>query len=1073
MERDLVDITEGKVRDYLIEILALFNQGNITEVSYYPALKDFLEQICLLPQLKVIMNPKEKWGLPDFIIKSGELTIGFIECKTPNVSLEEIIKTEQIKRYVEAFPNLCITNFIEFIFIKKEGQSKKIVLSTLDDLKKNRLPSLKKQYLNDLIENLLEFLTFKTPLIKDVETLTFRLSKLTAILKTILARYYNQDTKEFSDSSLQNLYLGFKNTLVENIKGEEFCDALAQTLSYCLLLAWNKDVHNQNISLSSVWNEIPKSIPVLIEIFTQFMIRMPIDVRLCCENIFELIANTNIREIFSNFEEDERDPTLYFYEDFLKAYNPKLKKIKGIYYTPVPIVKFITSSINAILKKTFKISDGLLNTNVRVLDPCAGTMTFIIEAIRIIYNNLQQQNNIGRFESLVREHILQNFYAFEILVAPYAFGHFKIRELLRNLGVELTKEDSFNLYLTNTLETRLEQQAYGFPSLIEESKKANVVKVETPILAIMGNPPYRIGSTNKHNVILNLMKDYKPRRMSKSVENLQPLADDYIKFIRFAQWKIEQNKEGIIGFIVNNNFLKGRIHRQMRLSLLRAFDKIFIYDLHGDRREDIPPEGVKDENVFGIQTGVCIIFLVKEKNTNKEKLADVYYGDIWGSAQKKFEILNGSDIFTFMNTRKKELKLKKILPIKPYYFLYPFEIDKKLQERWNQFISIREDLFYVAKLGVQTSRDSLCIAEDKMSLTMKILEIKKSTISTKELIKRNNWTQWRGNDWSEERINSYLANLRQIDDAKLQEEYFRIIHYRPFDFQYLFYFDGFVQVPARERCEHLKGNSSNEYALVVGRSGRPIKQLWNMAMFTSEIPDALLVSSRGSSIVCPIRYRDSKDNQLKYNIRSGFLNKFANAYQLSFENNNQEKKEIIERIMFYLYGILYSSNYRNKWNELLKYDMPRFPFPTNLDLFKEMSEKGEELARIHMMEASTISKIDEEYFARYPSPGNDIITKIEFDDENSIIKINDKQSFNQIDTSIWEFKIGGYQVLNQWLRRRVNKKLHSTEIKHFCQITGILKYTIQFMNEINNLYDQIELNPSTDIKVGKILDDFT
>ena len=1055
----MLDLNKKNLVNYLNNIIELYNEGKATELSYYPTLKNFFDEIINNENYKVIVNPSEEWGMPDLVIQNREITVGYIECKTPDIEIKSIMDSEQIKRYVKAFPNLIITNFREFILHQSDQKQDRIELITLERIKKSEI--IKEDYIYDekLTILLNKFLLYKSPKIKSIKLLTKRLSRLTRLMDYILEQYYNPNNKNFNVPVLQNLFEGFKKTLIDNIKGKEFCDVLAQTLSYSLLLAIEKksksDKNQKNLTLASAWHDIPKSLPVLIELYTQFMIKMPIDIELCCNSIIQLLNNSDLEHIFSGFGEKEEDPTVYFYEKFLESYNPKLRKKKGIYYTPIPVVKFIVNSINQILGNRFEILEGFLNENVEVLDPCAGTLTFIIETIKLIYKILKNEGNLGLFEPIVKEHILNHFYAFEILVAPYAIAHFKVREIIKNLGVQMSDEESFKLYLTNALETRIHDKIPGFPALIKEYELANDVKLHANILVIFGNPPYKIGSTNKTTLINDIIKDYQPKPLNNQRENLEPLSDDYIKFIRFAQWKIvERSKEGIVAFITNNNFLRGRIHRKMRLNILKDFDEILIYDLHGDSREERPPEGKKNENIFGIRTGVCIFFFIKYKNqkNDNKKLAKIFYGDIWGNRKKKLDSLLKNNIIELLNSKKK-YKLKEIKPSKPYYFFYPFSLTEKAQDLWNNYLTIRGDLFYKANLATQTSRDSLVVDINNNNLITRFTNIKNSKLSTDKLIKKNNWDKWKGDDWTKTRIEEYLQKLRE--SKKSIADYVRKFHYRPFDFQYLFYFKGFVQVPAKKRAAHLKESNPEEFGLVVGRSGRPTKYPWDMALMTSILPDALLVSSRGSSILCSLRYHPKKNTKLTYNLKKEFLNKFIKIYNIPIAND-LDRGDVASSIMYYLYAILYSSTYRERWAEFLEYDMPRFPFPKNYSLFKNISERGKRLAKLHMFDDKTIHSLNSDILGRFPSFGSNKIDIIKYDKEKKIIKINNSQLFENVSNNVWNFRIGGYQVLKQWLRRRRNRELKTQDIKHFTIMIGIINETLTFMKEINPFYLKVE-----------------
>ncbi len=1057
---------EKYLDNYLLDIKSVLETEKSTEQSFYPILSEFISNIFDTPDKRVIVNPVEKWGMPDFIVLNGELIQGYIEAKSPNLKIKAFIQSEQVLRYKNAFPNICLTNFREFIFLNESSQLIRINLCSSEELQKEHF-KIKPNNIKQLRECFTDFFSFKARKIKDINRLTNSLSRLTAIMKDIFISYLTETENGviFRVQAIESLFKGFRNSLIENISHEEFSDMLAQTICYSLLLAV---VHHEKaeekkepLTISSVWKEIPQSIPVLVELYTQFMIKMPKNVEFCCNSIIQLLNNTDLDHVFSFFNDSRIDPTIYFYEKFLESYNPNLKKIKGVYYTPIQIVNFMVNSVDQMLEKRFKVNDGFANPKVSVLDPCAGTLTFILQTINCVCGKLANRGDLGTFGSLINEHILKNFYAFEIMVTAYAISHFKLRMYFKSLKFPLKETDRFKLYLTNALETKNEpSDLTGFLALTTEGRLANRVKAKTPIFVVMGNPPYKIGSTNQHSFIENLMKDYKPSD-KKSRENLQPLSDDYIKFIRFAHWKISESKKGgIVAFITNNNFLRGRIHRGMRESLLKAFDEIFIYDLHGDAREETPPKDMKNENVFNIQTGVCMFFLIKYKNNEfegKDELgfANVYYGDVWGSAIEKLDSLKNSRI---LQLYEKGDFFEKIQPRGPYFLLNRHQISREKSESWEKFFDFREDIFYVAQIGVQTSRDELSIDLKQENLVRRFDEFKNRDLSVTELIQRYNLMKWKGNDWTEERINNYVTTLRNSN--KKVEEYIRRIHYRPFDFQYIFYQEGFVQITARGRAEHLRGNESEELALVVGRSGRPSKYPWDMVFIVSDMPDQVLVTYRGSSILCPLHYKKGKGEKLSLNIKERLLSLLRGSYKteaVDDHNGNilNDNEKIAEKVLYYIYGILYSNHYREKWQSCLDYDMPKIPFPTSFRLFIAMSKKGQELANLHLLKEEDKLLVETKHIG-FPNPGDNIVEHLRYDENHERLEINKEQYFTGVKKNVWDYRIGGYQVLKQWLRRRKGNELGLKDLKYFKTIVAVIERTFSLTKDLDNLYTKIE-----------------
>jgi len=329
---------------------------------------------------------------------------------------------------------------------------------------------------------------------------------------------------------------------------------------------------------------------------------------------------------------------VHFYETFLTAYDPKVREMRGVYYTPEPVVSYIARSINHLLKTRFDKPQGLADENTLILDPATGTATFLYMVINEIHQSFAGQE--GMWNNYVAEKLLKRIFGFELLMAPYAVAHLKLGLLLQETGYKFHSEERLGVYLTNTLDEAIKHSETLFARWIsEEANAAAEIKKDKPIMVVSGNPPYSGSSLNRGEWIDKLIDDYK-QDLNKKKLNLD---DDYIKFIRFAQWRIEQTGYGILGFITNNSYLDGLTHRRMRENLLDSFSSIYILNLHGSsRRGEQAPENIKDDNVFDIQQGVSIGIFVKEHEHDGEK--HVYYADMWGERGSKYKALFESDV---------------------------------------------------------------------------------------------------------------------------------------------------------------------------------------------------------------------------------------------------------------------------------------------------------------------------------------------------------------------------------------------------------------------------------------------
>ena len=595
---------------YFKEIHKIYTEGGFREETFYPAFKALIEECSKLIPLQgaasaLIQPKKEEAGLLDFRIgKNGEI-VGYIEAKPPDAKLEEIEDSEQIKRYRKSLPNLILTNFLEFRLYRQGNLIDKVEAGRQFTLQTLKFPP-KPEKLDLFFELLQKFFSFSIPKIQKSSDLSVELANRTRLLDYSLQKELTKENEEVT-----KFYKAFQEELIESLTKERFADLYAQTISYGLFAARMK-VQN-GFKKEVAWKFIPESLSLLREIFYSFTgPNLPESVAWIVDEIAQLLEKADINAILQEFKTTrwEEDPVIHFYETFLKTYNPTERERLGVYYTPLPVVAYIVKSIHKLLKEKLGKAEGLATADVTLLDPAAGTLTFVVQAIKQVQNELQEKKKQGLMTSYIEEHILPHFHAFEILVAPYTVGHFKVSMTLEEMGYQFKKDERFQFYLTNTLEMKEPKQGSFLIDLAREGQEAKRIKEKVPILVIIGNPPYSVSSENKSDFIEHLMDDYKED--VRDERNIQPLSDDYIKFIRFAQWKIDQAGKGILGFITNNAYLSGVIHRGMRKKLLESFDEIYVLNLHGSSRiGEKTPEGGKDENVFDIQQGVAIALFAK------------------------------------------------------------------------------------------------------------------------------------------------------------------------------------------------------------------------------------------------------------------------------------------------------------------------------------------------------------------------------------------------------------------------------------------------------------------------------
>jgi len=725
------------------------------------------------------------------------------------------------------------------------------------------------------------------------------------------------------------------------------------------------------------------------------------------------------------------DPVVYFYEDFLREYDKKISEMRGVYYTPISVVSYIVRSIDYLLKNTFKRSQGLADENTYILDPATGTGTFLYAVINEIYDAMSKQGQMGKWDGYVADHLLPRVFGFELLMTPYVIAHLKLGLQLKNTGYTFHSKERLGVYLTNTLEEAVKSSEMLMAQyIVKEANTAAEIKKEKPIMVVLGNPPYSVSSANKGEHIEKLMERYKAA--VRNERNIQPLSDDYIKFIRFAHDRIEGTGYGIIGMITNHTYLSGLIHRCMREELAKSFSSIYILDLHGSSLiGEKTPSGGKDENVFDIMQGVAIALFIKEPSATG--LAKVYHADVWGTRKDKYNLLLETDV---TSTAWAELQVQA-----PNYFFFPQKVE--FQHEYQKAWSI-EDIFIEKATGFVTGNDDYLIAFDRERIAEVIHSLLSKEVSDKEVEERFRIRDVSGWPVSQRRKGLILEGL---DESKL-----RLVSYRPFDSRFCYY-HGFLQRAREELMTHLlQGN----IALV---STRMIKGEIPNHFFVSNNPvEKIFLSPKTSNnaFVFPLYIYPADGEMQLYgghrgpNLSTEFIKAFSEKLELKFVDDGKgDLKETFgpEDIFNYAYAVFHSPTYRTRYAEFLKIDFPRLPLTSNRELFKALAEKGVELISLHLIESSALNKP----ITKYPITGSNTVDNVSYDDNNQGVYINKTQYFEGVPPEVWEFHIGGYQICQKWLKDRKGRTLTYTELTQYQKVIVALKETIRLMEEIDEL----------------------
>jgi predicted helicase len=700
------------MEDYFAGIERQYKTGHAKEHAYRPDLKNLFEKLL---EVTAVNDPKRSEnGAPDFVLVQGEIIFGYAEAKDIDADIEKTAKGEQLKRYF-GYSNLILTNYIDFRFYRNgEEWCDPISIAKLSN---GVLTPFVENY-DVLTRSIQDFYSQAPEKIRSANRLTKIMGGRARRIRDNVTKYLEEENDRNSD--LIKIYEVIKKNLIHDITHIQFADMYAQTLVYGLFVARYHDTSLETFSRQEARDLIPASNPFLQHFFDHLAgANFDKRLRYIVDELCAIFAVSNVKELMDSYKND-RDPVIHFYEDFLFEYDNDLRKKMGVFYTPAPVVSFIVRAVDEILKKDFGLVNGIADTSkvsveqevqgkkkkvdvhrVQVLDPATGTGTFLNEIIKYIHvNNFSHEKSL--WNSYVNKDLLPRLHGFELMMASYTIAHLKLAMTLRETGVEEFKE-RIGVYLTNSLEEAQihPDDLFGsfglMDTITKESSEASRIKSEYPVMVVVGNPPYSISSSNKGEWIQNEIKEYKK---DLNERNIQPLSDDYIKFIRFSEYLVEKNKEGVVAMITNNSFIDGIIHRQMRKHLLETFDDIYIMDLHGNaRKNDKNEDGSKDENVFNIMAGVSINIFVKNNKKKRGALAKVFSYDLQGLRKDKFEFLDLNNL--------ESVKWNKLEYKEPNYFF----VKKDFSEQFKYEEGFRLDYFINQySSGVKTHHDSELIS---------------------------------------------------------------------------------------------------------------------------------------------------------------------------------------------------------------------------------------------------------------------------------------------------------------------------------------------------------------------------
>jgi predicted helicase len=1033
---------------YLRAIEKELAAGNATEHTHRTALKSLIES--LGDKITATNEPQRiKCGAPDYIITRSHVPLGYIEAKDIGVSLDAAEKSEQLARYRESLGNLILTDYLEFRWYVRPRPTKPneypqsehrltARLARVDAKRELRVETHGEQEVRELLN---AFLNAQVPTVQSPKELAVRMAALAGLIRGTIRRAVGE---EGETGALHLQMSGFREVLIHDLTEDQFADMYAQTICYGLFAARCNAKGSEHFTREHAAYDLPKTNPFLRRMFNHIA-GPELDERIAwaVDDLAELLHRAEIDAILRDFGTRTRreDPVVHFYETFLASYDSKMREARGVYYTPEPVVSYIVRSIDHILKSDFKLAAGLADSSkimtknpegkgkiaihkVLILDPATGTGTFLYGVVNHIFDFFRK--NLGMWSAYVSEHLLPRLFGFELLMAPYAVAHMKLGLLLDETGYDFQTDERLRVYLTNTLE-----EAHAVSSLplfaaeiAREANEASRIKRDLPIMVVLGNPPYSGISVNINEWIESLMEDYKVTVRDEE-RQIQRLSNDYVKFVRFAQWRLERTGQGI-------------------------FSDIYVFDLHGVAVRGASRAGTNDQNVFDITQGVTIgIFVKKPKQKN---LAKLYYSEIFGTREIKYQTLSANSIVT---TSWQTLK-----PQAPHWYFVPIGSDEAY-DAFSSLLSVigtgnpKADRDKKYGTGVKTRHDDFVIGWSPEDAVEKVRRIAHRTETDTELKEKFRLCKTAHFNIQSARVRAEGTGL---------EQHVRKIAFRPFDNRYVVYLREFVCEPKVETMKHLL--HEDNLALAVLRRDR--KESGTGYFVARGLLAKDLVSNIDDALVWPLYLYPSPQKRKnetfdfvsdtrRPNLAPDFLKHFGATLRMAFVPDG--KGDLLktfgpEDILAYMYAVFHSSNYRTRYAEFLKNDYPRVPITSNPELFRKLCGFGSELVDLHLMEqrAATIT--------RYPVAGDNSVESVRYTapgeggSEQGRVWINSAQYFEGVVGEVWNFYIGSYQLCLKWLKDRKGRKLTYDELSDYQGIISAVSETNNLISEIDAVIEE-------------------
>ena len=1019
------------IERYISSVRSKYATEEATEHTYRGPLETLLQEMLSSrradSRISIINEPKRKeFGAPDFELRHGLMIISFIETKDIRDKdlrgSKKSMNKRQFDRYKAAISTIAFTNFLEFVLYENGVET---LSATIGYEKDGDIRMTDDEAQLSAFSTLVERLAQAQPQpITSATELASMMAAKARLMATQIEQHlsiykdYNFDEDWDDPSDILSIFKTFRLYLINDLTEKAFADIYAQTVTYGLFAArLHTDTPEMFSRAEAPWF-IPQTNPFLRSIFSSIAgANLDKNIAWIVDDLTKVFRAVNVKRVMRLYASaaEHYDPLLHFYEDFLAAYDPQARKDNGVWYTPHSIVGFMVRSTDEVLQRDFGIADGLASKEtiekdghpyhrVQILDPATGKGTFLAEVIHQIYDHYRSQP--GLWQQYVENDLLPRLNGFEILMASYAVAHLKLDMVLQQTGYQERSHKRLRIFLTNSLEDQQLQPISLFDyKLARESNMAKAIKKRYPVMVMLGNPPYNNSSSNNSTWIRKLIEQYKAGVDARKIN----LDDDYVKFIRMGQYYIERTGEGVLAFITNNNYLDAITFREMRHSLLKSFDDIYVLNLHGKvKNHEQSPDGSPDENIFGITLGVSIAIFVK--TTDSDQPGRLHHYDLYGKKRVKREFLNSHSLTSVAWTD--------LTPVAPDYFFVPK--DFTMQEEYERGFRI-DQLFKHYNSGVQSKRDELNIFFNDEERKAVLRDFKAGNlISLHTKYNLGTTSGW----------NATSA----IEDIQANPVLTTEINYRPFDTRFTNYTgksSGMMGRPRHKTNKHFIGKDNLALVTCKQQSSFPFQHVF-VTRLISDL-NSISAQSKEQSYVFPLYVYDNDGNRM-VNFNREVVG------QISVDADPQT-------IFDYVYAVLHHSHYRSRYKELLRLGFPRIPYPKSQEQMEAFAAIGHDLRQLHLLEniPTGINALGISYVGQ----GNDVVDDYEWHDNT--VWINNDNGFQGIAENVWSFYIGGYQPMQKWLQYRRKRRLTSDEVIHYERMAYAIRESINLIKKLDEL----------------------